>query len=63
MVTKNSGIIPGAMAFEGNLYDGHTLEPQLEQVSHLTGRLPKLAVVDRGYKGRKTVLGVEIMIP
>jgi len=63
VVTKNSGIILGAMAFEGNPYDGHTLEPQLEQVSHLTGRLPKLALVDRGYKGRKTVLGIKIMMP
>ena len=63
MVTKNSGIIIGAMAFEDNPFDGHTLQPQLEQVSDLMGRLPKLALVDRGYKGRKTILGVEIMMP
>jgi IS5 family transposase len=61
--TKKSGIIIGAMAFEGNPYDGHTLQPQLEQVSDLMGRLPKAALVDRGYKGRKTILGVEIMMP
>jgi len=30
VLTKNSGIIVGAMAFEGNPYDGHTLLPQLE---------------------------------
>ncbi len=63
VTTKKSGIIIGAMAFEDNPYDGHTLEPQLEQVSDLMGRLPKLALVDRGYKGRKTILGVEIMMP
>jgi IS5 family transposase len=63
VITKNSGIILGAMAFEGNPYDGHTLQPQLEQVSDLMGRLPKVALVDRGYKGRKTILGVEIMMP
>jgi IS5 family transposase len=51
------------MAFEDNPYDGHTLEPQLEQVSDLLGTLPKVALVDRGYKGRKTILGVEIMMP
>ncbi len=62
VVTKNSGIIVGAMAFEGNPYDGHTLEPQLEQVSDLMGKLPKFALVDRGYKGRKTILEVEIMM-
>ena len=63
VITKKSGIIIGAMAFEDNPYDGHTLQPQLEQVSDLMGRLPKLALVDRGYKGRKTILGVEIMMP
>ena len=63
VITKNSGIILGAMAFEGNPYDGHTLEPQLEQVYDLMGRLPKVALVDRGYKGRKTILGVEIRMP
>jgi IS5 family transposase len=63
VITKKSGIIIGAMAFEGNPYDGHTLEPQLDQVSDLLGRLPKLALVDRGYKGRKEILGVEIKIP
>jgi transposase, IS5 family len=51
------------MAFEGNPYDGHTIEPQLEQVSDLPGKLPKVALVDRGYKGRKTILGVEIKMP
>lgn len=63
VITKNSGIILGAMAFEGNPYDGHTLLPQLEQVSDLLGKLPKVALVDRGYKGRKDILGVEIMMP
>ncbi len=63
VITKKSGIIIGAMAFEDNPYDGHTLEPQLDQVSDLMGRLPKVALVDRGYKGRKTILGVEIMMP
>ncbi len=50
------------MGFEDNPYDGHTLEPQLEQVSDLMGRLPKVALVDRGYKGCKAILGVEIMM-
>jgi IS5 family transposase len=27
VITSNSGIILGAMAFKGNPYDGHTLEP------------------------------------
>ncbi len=36
-----------------NQYDGHTLEPVLDQVKKLTGLLPKRAKVDRGYKGKK----------
>ncbi len=49
MITEKSGIIIGAMAFEGNPFDGHTLEPRLEQVSDLMGRLPKVALIDKGY--------------
>jgi len=63
VLTKNSGIIVGAMAFEGNPYDGHTLLPQLEQVEELLGRLPKTALVDRGYKWKKEIMGVSIRIP
>ncbi len=61
--TKKSGIIVGAMAFEDNLYDGDTLEPQLLQVERLTGKKPKAGIVDRGYRGRKQINGVKIIIP
>jgi len=63
VLTKNSGIVIGAMAFEENLYDGHTLEPQLTQINDMLGRLPETALVDRGYRGRKHILGVNIKIP
>ena len=63
VITKKSGIVVGAMAFEDNIYDGHTLEPQLAQVEDLLGRLPETALVDRGCKGRKSILGVNIKIP
>lgn len=63
VVTKHSRIIVGAMAFEGNPYDGHTLDAQLGQVERLTERLPQVAIVDRGYKGRKEVNEVEICTP
>jgi len=62
-ITKKSGIVIGAMAFEENIYDGHAIEPQLEQVEDLIGRLPETALVDRGCKGRKSILGVTIKIP
>ena len=61
--TKKSGIIVGAMAFSENIYDGDTLEPQLKQTERLTGRKPRYGITDRGYKGRKVVNGIKIIIP
>ena len=63
VITKKSGIVVGAMAFEENIYDGHAIEPQLAQVEDLLGRLPETVLVDRGCKGRKSILGVNIKIP
>ena len=61
--TMKSGIIVGALSFIDNPYDADTLEPQLKQVKKMTGRLPKVAITDRGYRGKKKVLDTEIMIP
>ena len=61
--TKKSGIIVGAMAFTENIYDGDTLAPQLVQTEKLTDQMPKYGIVDRGYRGRKIINGVKIIIP
>lgn len=61
--TMKSRIIVGALSFKENLYDADTLAPQLKQIERLTGRLPQTSIVDRGYRGKKTVLGVEVRIP
>jgi IS5 family transposase len=61
--TKKSGIIVGAMAFTENIYDGDTLSPQLKQVEKLTDKMPRYGIVDRGYRGRKIVEGVQILTP
>lgn len=61
--TKKSGIIVGAMAFIENVYDGDTLLPQLEQTEWITEHKPKIGIVDRGYRGRKVINGVKIIIP
>jgi IS5 family transposase len=61
--TRESGIIVGAMAVEGNAYDGHTLEPQMDQVRDLTGGKIRKAIVDRGYKVRGGIRGVDIVMP
>ena len=39
------GIIVGAMTFEENMYDGHTLDAVLKQTQLLTGNYPKTATV------------------
>jgi transposase, IS5 family len=61
--TRKTGIIVGAMAIKGNAYDGHTLEPQLIQVRQLTGGVIKKAIVDRGYKIKESIKGIEIVLP
>ena len=63
--TRGSGIIVGAMAIDGNAYDGHTLEAQLEQVKELTGGKCKIkkAIVDKGYKVKGGIPGVDIVMP
>jgi len=62
-MTKTSGIIVGALSFKGNPYDGHTLPEVLDQVRRFRGELPKIAICDRGYRGRAKIGETEILIP
>ncbi len=50
-MTHKERFCVGIQSCRENPYDGHTLEGQLDQVERLTGKAPKLAFVDRGYKG------------
>jgi len=61
-VKTDTGVIVGAMGFR-NEYDGHTLPSVLEQVKKLTGKYPKVAKVDRGYRGQKRIGETDILIP
>jgi len=61
--TRTSGIIVGAMAIDGNIYDGRTLKPQLAQVEELTGGKVRKAIVDRGYKVKGGLPRVDIVMP
>jgi IS5 family transposase len=63
VLTKTSKIVVGALAFEGNPYDGHTLEAHLIQTEYLTDKRPKTGIVDRGYKGKKNINGTAIILP
>lgn len=62
-LTQHTGIIVGAMTFAKNTYDGHTLEPALKQVAQLTGKYPKTATADRGYKGKNLIETTHIIRP
>ncbi len=61
-VKTNTGVIVGALGFR-NPYDGHTLEPVLDQVKRLTGKEPTTAAVDRGYRGVNQIGNTTILVP
>ena len=63
VLTQNTGIIVGAITFKTNRYDGHTLEQVLQQTQKLTGKTPKTATVDRGYRGKQMVGATQINMP
>lgn len=61
-VTAKEGIVVGMRSMPGNPYDGHTVDSQLEQVSILTGHTPKIALVDRGYRGVEAASGTRLLV-
>ena len=56
------GLIIGALSFS-NEYDGHTIDPALEQVKRLTGKGLKVLAGDRGYRGQKMSGTTKVVIP
>lgn len=58
--TLKEGLVVGMQSMPGNPYDGHTLHQALEQASTLTKHRPKIAIVDKGYKGA-LIEGVQIL--
>ena len=62
VVRTVGGLIIGAMSFR-NEYDGHTIDPALQQVERLTGRRLKVLAGDRGYKGQKMSGTTRVVIP
>jgi IS5 family transposase len=61
--TRDAGIIIGALAFEKNVFDGHTVPGVLAQVQRLLGRVPVIGIADRGYRGKPKVNDTQIMTP
>lgn len=56
-------IIIAIKAFTDNPYDGHTIEPLLNQMEVNQLKLPKELVYDRGGKGKTQINGVKILTP
>jgi IS5 family transposase len=65
IVTGNKGrkIITAVKSFIDTPYDGHTIEPLLEQMERTMQFLPKEIIYDRGGRGKKEIKGVTISIP
>ncbi len=61
--TRDSGIIIGALAFDTNVFDGHTVPAVLAQVKRLTGHVPSIGIGDRGYRGKSKVNDTQIVTP
>ena len=61
--TRDSKIIVGAMAFDTNKFDGHTLPQVLLQLKRLTALKPAVGICDRGYKGKSKINDTRIIRP
>ena len=61
--TRDSGIIIGALAFDKNVFDGHTVPAVLAQVKRLIDRVPVVGIGDRGYRGKSKVNDTQIVTP
>ena len=61
--TRDSSVIIGALAFEKNVFDGHTVPAVLAQVKRLTNRVPGIGIADRGYRGKSRVNDTQIVTP
>jgi IS5 family transposase len=56
-------VIVAIQGFLENPFDGHTIEPLLNQMEENNLHLPKELVYDRGGKGKAQIKGVKILIP
>jgi len=62
-VSKTKNVVLGVATFKGNPHDSQTLSKALANTQDITGIPIKVAVVDRGYQGKRMVDGVEIRYP
>lgn len=55
LTAQRTGVIVGAMSFQGNPYDGHTLPDALNQYEKLNNKQARTVTADRGYRGPKEI--------
>ena len=60
---KGHKVIVAVKAFVENVFDGHTIEPLLNQLEFNKLTLPKEIIYDRGGKGKPEIKGVKILTP
>jgi IS5 family transposase len=63
VVTKDSGIIVGAVSHPTNIHDSKTLIDVISQSTELRGVCPEVAICDRGYRGKSKVGETKVLIP
>ena len=61
-VTAKEGLVVGMRSMPGNPYDGHTVDSQIEQIEILSGVTPKIALVDRGYRGVEPTAPTRLLV-
>jgi len=61
--TRDSNILIGALAFEENRYDGHTLPEAFAQIKRVLGHVPKICLGDRGYRGKSKIDNTRVHTP
>ena len=62
-VRKDIRVIVAIKGFLENPFDGHTIEPLLNQMEYNGLQLPKELAYDRGGKGKSQIRDVKIIIP
>ena len=60
--TNREGLVLAARAFEGNPYDGHTLNDTISQAEKVCGTKAERVYVDRGYRGHDYEGDAKVMI-
>lgn len=61
-VTAKEGLVEGMCSMPESPYDGYTVGSQLEQVEILSGQMPKIVLVDRGYRDVEPPEGTRLLI-